>query len=197
MKPLSLLLAATFALHPLSQAEPAAPATITGELQKWHRVTLSFTGPQCSENGDPNPFLDYRLEVDFTHTLSGSTLKVPGYFAADGNAGETSADSGNIWRAHFSPPETGEWTYKATLVSGENIAVESGTGTPAPLDGNATGIVTGKFTISPSDKTGADNRSRGTLRYVGERYLRWAETGEYFLETGSRRARESLCLRGF
>ncbi len=181
MKTLLFLIAASVAIHSLSQAETVP----TGELKKWHRVTLSFTGPQCSENGDPNPFLDYRLEVDFTHTLSGSTLKIPGYFAADGNAGETSADSGNIWRAHFSPPETGEWTYKATLVSGENIAVGSGTGTPAPLDGNATGIVTGKFTISPSDKTGTDNRSRGTLRYVGERYLRWAETGEYFLKQGA------------
>ncbi len=182
MKSLCLALATTLFLLVLS---PAAPETITGELQKWHRVTLSFTGPQCSEIGDPNPFLDYRLEVDFTHTLSGTTLKVPGYFAADGNAGETSADSGNIWRAHFSPPETGEWTYKATLVSGENISVESAKGTPTPLDGDETGMVTGKFTISPSDKTGPDNRSRGTLRYVGERYLRWAETGEYFLKQGA------------
>ncbi len=195
MKPLPLLLAATFAFHSFSHAEtgqtpaavfPEASGTgIQGELKKWHRINISFAGPQSSEDADPNPFLDYRLEVVFTHTLSGITLKVPGYFAADGRAGETSADSGNIWRAHFSPPETGDWTFEATLVAGKNIAVESGKGTPATLDGDESGTVAGKFTIAPSDKTGRDNRSRGNLRYVGERYLRWAETGDYFLKQGA------------
>ena len=105
--------------------------TITGELQKWHRVTLSFTGPQCSENGDPNPFLDYRLEVDFTHTLSGSTLKVPGYFAADGNAGETF----RRLRKHLAEPiflhrrqESGPTRPRSFRE--KDIAVGSGTGAP-------------------------------------------------------------------
>lgn len=32
---------------------------------------------------------------------------MPGYFAADGNAAETSAKSGNKWRVHFATDKTG------------------------------------------------------------------------------------------
>jgi hypothetical protein len=37
----------------------------------------------------------------------------------------------------------------------------------------------------PSDKTGRDHRGKGRLQYVGGRYLRFAETGEYFLKQGA------------
>ena len=40
---------------------------------------------------------------------SGKRHTVPGFFAADGKAAETSAKAGNQWRAHFAPDETGEW----------------------------------------------------------------------------------------
>ncbi len=182
------ILAGLFAI-PILTAQPSAvletkEAGIYGELRKWHRITVSFKGPECSEQGEPNPFLDFRLTVTFTHSGSGRTLVVPGYFAADGFAGETSADSGDVWRAHFSPPETGEWTFVAELVGGENIAVNDGSGDPAPLNDDATGKVLGSFSISASDKAGRDNRARGLLEYVGERYLRWAETGRYFTKQG-------------
>ncbi|MFK7852101.1 MAG: DUF5060 domain-containing protein [Akkermansiaceae bacterium] len=160
----------------------------TGEsYKKWHRMTFAFEGPQSSEQATPNPFLDYRLDMTFTHSATGKTLKVPGYYAADGRAGETSADSGNIWRAHFVPSENGEWKWKAEFRSGKGIAVDEmeGTGMPAFLDGGAEGIADGKFQVGPSDKKGRDNRSRGMLGYVGERYLKWAETGEYFLKQGA------------
>ena len=63
-------------------------------LKKWHKVTLTFTGPETSETDEYNPFTNYRLDVIFTHIESGETCKVPGYFAANGNAGETSATTG-------------------------------------------------------------------------------------------------------
>lgn len=156
-------------------------AGVHGELKKWHRVTVSFEGPESSEKGDINPFLDYRLTVRFTHPASGKTLVVPGYFATDGFAGETGADSGKIWRAHLSPPETGEWTYSADFVSGKNIAVTHDAGKPASISGSASG----KFTVAASDKAGRDNRAKGLLEYDGTRYLRWAETGNYFLKQGA------------
>jgi hypothetical protein len=74
---------------------------ITGELKRWHKVTLTLDGPSASEAGTPNPFMDYRMNVTFSNTVSGLTYLVPGYFAADGNASETSATSGNKWRAHL------------------------------------------------------------------------------------------------
>jgi Domain of unknown function (DUF5060) len=68
------------------------PQEVSGELLQWHDVILTFAGPETSETADPNPFLFYRLDVTFTR--GGRSLVVPGYFAADGNAAESSANSG-------------------------------------------------------------------------------------------------------
>ena len=61
---------------------------LTGDLRKWQPLALTFEGPETSEEAQPNPFTDYRLEVTF-HKGSRKFI-VPGYFAADGNAAETS-----------------------------------------------------------------------------------------------------------
>ncbi|UCC22254.1 MAG: DUF5060 domain-containing protein [Planctomycetota bacterium] len=158
----------------------AGTVDVTGELKKWHKVTLTFEGPDANEVTGANPFLDYRLSVFFT---KGSRCYiVPGYYAADGNAGETGAIAGNKWRVHFVPDATGRWTYMASFRTGPNIAVcpEAGAGRPAHFDG-----VTGTFDVARTDKTGRDFRGKGMLQYVGERYLRFAETGEYFLKGGA------------
>lgn len=34
--------------------------SITGELKKWHTVTLTFEGPEVSETDEYNPFLNYQ-----------------------------------------------------------------------------------------------------------------------------------------
>lgn len=48
---------------------------ISGELKKWHIVTMDFEGPEATESdNEPNPFLDYRLNVEFvgpTRTITG------------------------------------------------------------------------------------------------------------------------------
>jgi hypothetical protein len=153
---------------------------VTGELKKWHKVTLTFEGPDANEVPGPNPFLDYRLNVFFT---KGSRCYiVPGYYAADGDASETSASKGNKWRVHFAPDATGRWTYVVSFRTGSNIAVcpEAGAGWPVYFDG-----VTGTFDVAETDKTGRDFRGKGMLQYVGERYLRFAETSEYFLKGGA------------
>jgi hypothetical protein len=158
----------------------AAPA-VTGEQQLWHKVTLTWSGPETSETAAENPFLDYRLEVTFTHRSGKPSYRVPGYFAADGNAAESSAASGNQWRVHFAPDKAGEWTYKASMVKGPRVAVEAGPGTPvAGIDGDS-----GTLRISPSRKRGRDFRAQGRLGYVGEHFLRFAGTGGYFLKIGT------------
>ena len=160
---------------------PADAANITGELRKWHKVTLSFQGPDTSETATPNPFTNYRLDVTFRHAASGKTYLVPGYYAADGNAGNTSASSGNVWRAHFAPDETGTWSYTASFRSGSNVA----TGTPG--SGSSAGHFdgeTGNLNISPTDKSGRDLRGKGRLQYVGKHHLRFAQTGDYFMKAG-------------
>lgn len=77
----------------------SSDALITGEQRAHHLVTLSYTGPQADESGTPNPFLDYRLNVTFTDGTR--TLVVPGFFAADGNALQTGAASGEIYTLYI------------------------------------------------------------------------------------------------
>ena len=161
----------------------SAAAEVSGELKKWHKVTLTFDGPQTSEQADPNPFLDYRLNVVFTHSASGTRLVVPGYYATDGNAANTSADSGNKWRAHLAPTQTGTWDYLVSFREGTDIAVSAAE--DAGESGGFMDGATGSFEVGPTDKTGRDLRAKGLLQYVGEHYLRFAETGEYFLKAGA------------
>jgi len=155
--------------------------TITGELKKWHKVTLSFNGPQTSEAATPNPFADYRLNVTFTNGTRSYT--VPGFYAADGNAANTSATTGKVWQVHFAPDEVGTWTYTASFRTGNDIAISN-----APNAGTSAGYfdgVTRTFTIAASDKSGRDFRGKGRLEYVGEHYLRFRDNGEYFIKAGA------------
>ena len=108
-------------------------------------------------------------------------ILVPGYFAADGNAAETSAISGRVFRAHLAPPLAGTWSARVEFTSGTDVAVFGG-GTPVSgLHGTTT-----SFTIAESDKVAPDLRAKGMLLpAVGERYLVFNGTGERFLKSGA------------
>jgi hypothetical protein len=171
----------TVLLAAVSCSKPPEPS-VSGPHKLWHKVTVAFGGPQTREDSDPNPFRDYRFNVNFTHAGSGASYTVPGYFAADGNAAETSAKAGNQWRAHFTPDKEGEWRFTASFRSGRDVAMslEPDAGEPASFDG-----AFGAFTVGPTDKTGRDFRVQGILRYTGEHYLKHAGSGEYFLKGGA------------
>lgn len=132
-----------------------------GELQKWHKVTLDVEGPQAGEMDEENPFLQYKFDVEFRHNASGKRYLVPGYFAADGQAGESGATEGNVWRVHFAPDETGEWKYKVLFFEGKWAALrDTSKLSPVPsING-----LQGEFVIAPSDKEGRDFRSKGRDR---------------------------------
>jgi hypothetical protein len=155
--------------------------TITGELKQWHKVTLTLDGPFARERDtDPNPFTDYCLTVTFTHESGSPRHVVPGYFAADGNAASTSAESGTKWRAHLSPDKAGQWRYAVAFVKGRLVAVSEAPGEALkPFDG-----LSGSFSVAISDKAGRDFRAKGRLQYVGKHHLRFAGSGEYFLKAG-------------
>jgi hypothetical protein len=180
--PRLLVVLALAALAPAALAPAEAPGSVSGELKQWHKVTLTLDGPRARERDTrPNPFVDYRLTVRFTHESGSPAYDVPGYFAADGNAGETSAEEGTKWRAHLSPDKPGRWTWRASMVHGPRVAVDpAATGDPvAGIDGTS-----GDFDVRPTDKAGRDFRARGRLQYVGGHYLRFAGTGEPFLKAG-------------
>ena len=162
---------------------PNAGLTITGELKQWHKVTLTFDGPRADESSTaPNPFMDYRMAVTFVHESGSPSYTVPGYFAADGDAANSSATSGNKWRVHLSPDAPGRWNYRLSFVSGKGVALAAATaGRPVvPLDGSR-----GWILIGATDKRAPDFRALGRLTYVGRHYLQFAGGGGYFLKLGA------------
>jgi hypothetical protein len=153
---------------------------VEGDLMEWHGVRITFDGPSSSETAKVNPFAHYRLNVTFTN--GEKTYVAPGFYAADGNAAETSAKAGNKWRVYFTPDCDGEWRFKASFRMGVNIAInpEPEAGTPTAFDG-----ATGSFHVSKTDKKSPDFRAKGLLQYVGEHYLKHAGNGEYYLKGGA------------
>ena len=163
----------------------AQTVEITGELKQWHTVSLTFDGPDSAEDATPNPFLDYRLNATFTN--GGTSYVVPGFYAADGDAANTGATSGNQWRVRFTPDRIGTWTWTLSFKQGTriNVAIEGVDPDPAdvlpwsPLDGSS-----GQFTIAASDKTGRDFRAHGRIRYADGHHFTFAGTGAPFVKTG-------------
>ncbi|MEL6939572.1 MAG: Calx-beta domain-containing protein, partial [Cyanobacteria bacterium J06598_1] len=170
-------------------------STVTGELKTWHKITVDFTGDFYSETTGINPFRDLRLDVTFTNATTGEELVVPGYFAADGDAANTGATAGNIWRAHFSPPSEGEWSYEASFRTGDSIAASLNLN-----EGTSGGIIDGQngtFFVEPTDKTGTDLRAKGLLKYVDGHYLQYTETEEYYLKSGLNSPENFLAYEDF
>lgn len=155
---------------------------IAGDLMQWHKVTLNMDGPFAHEMDNlPNPFTDYRMTVKFVHD-DGTELQVPGYFAADGNAANSGATSGNVWKAHFAPPIAGRWKYRIYFQEGKGVALDPSKArfSLSPFDS-----VGGEFVIAETDKSGKDFRAHGQLKYVGKRYLQFAGSEKYFLKVGA------------
>jgi len=102
-RPFLVALCALFFL----QIAPVQAATVSGETIKWFPITLDFDGPRASETDqNPNPFLDFRLNVTLTAPSGESTI-VPGFFAGDGNGNGTGGRIRPIfakvrtWRFHW------------------------------------------------------------------------------------------------
>ncbi|MEZ6045591.1 MAG: DUF5060 domain-containing protein [Planctomycetaceae bacterium] len=168
-----------------SDKEPAA----TQSIPKWEALTLDFEGPHHKiTDNDPNPFLDYRLQVTFT-SPSGKTHHVPGYFDGDGNG----APEGNRWRVKFSPDETGEWNYQASFRTGKDVAIDlkAESGAATAFDG-----ASGPFTVTPQPETAPPFYRQGRLNYVGEHYYKFAD-GPYWLKGGTDSPEDFLAYDGF
>ncbi len=146
---------------------------------KWHTVTFSFEGPKTSETAEENPFLNYRLEVEFVH--ANSKYNIRGFYAADGNAAASSASSGNIWQARFTPDQEGEWTYNARLYHGEDIALMTDMTQAESINLNE---ASGSFIVTRSEKDVPDFRGRGRLQ-IANGMFRFQDSDQYWLKTGT------------
>jgi hypothetical protein len=167
-------------------ATAGAEPTVSGDRETWHPLILTLRGPDTSETATPNPFLDVRLVVRFEH--ADTAFEVPGYYAADGNAAETGADAGDVWRVRFVPDRPGEWRYTVSFRTGEGIALSDEARAGSTLEGDGE---TGTVEVAP------DEEARGLLRYVGRRYLRFAGSGEWFLKSGADSPENFLAYEGF
>jgi hypothetical protein len=165
---------------------------LKGELKTWHALDLDCAGPAVAEADTYNPFLGYRMNVTFRQ--GSKVYVVPGFFAADGNAAESSTTKGNIWRAHFAPDSAGPWTYEVSFRRGENIAIslDPAEGEAANFDGES-----GSFEISSSDKTGVDFRAQGRLTHIGERYMQHLGSKKRFLKVGIDEPENFLAYKDF
>lgn len=163
--------------------DPTNVADIKGA--KWQKVTLDFAGPETSESAAINPFTDYRLDVTFTN--EDRSLTVPGYYAADGDAAETGAKTGNVWRVNFRPDEEGTWTWDAKLREGKDVVYSTTGGKSVPVEGQK-----GTLLVMP-----AKEGETGRLVRNHPRYLQWAETGEYFLKGGADSPENLLAYKDF
>lgn len=161
---------------------------VSGALTKWNKITFDFAGPQVSEtDNNPNPFLDFRLQVEFT-SPSGQTYNVPGFFAGDG----AGADSGTVWRVHFSPDESGEWSYKAAFKSGDEIAINlNQEGESVSFDG-----AEGTFQVEDLDTNAAGFYKWGRLEYVDKHYFKFRD-GDYWIKGGADSPENFLAYKGF
>lgn len=160
------------------QAGPAGQVEISPNPTRYQPVTLTLTGPRAGETDAVNPFRDFRFEVDLSHRGDKGSVEVtvPGYFAADGKAGETGATAGDKWRARFLPDRPGEWRYRVRFVVGtdaalsspeeESEAPESGT-EPLPSDG-----LEGAFAVAEGDEQAAGFYGTGPLTTVVPRERR-------------------------
>lgn len=143
------------------------PVVALSQQQQHQPIVLNFDVTETSEDSPVNPFTDYRLNVTFR--LGERSYVVPGYFAADGNAAETSAGTGKVWRCIFTPDSPGTWEYEVSFRQGNNIAVSLD-----PFAGLAVtphDARTGNFEVVPASSSQEGFSRHGRLVNNGSGYF--------------------------
>lgn len=174
---LAVLITMTYGLA-TNNVQAAPACSVKGSSKAYQPITIECQGPNVGENNSSNPFMNYRMTV--TVAGSGKSWKVPGYFAADGDAAQSSATNGNVWRAHFVPPTQGNYTYTVAFRQGNEVAIALNDNVGNPVAPNGTN---GSFNVGAPDSNAPGFYAQGKLRYVGKQYLRF-DNGEYFIKGG-------------
>ncbi len=175
--PLSFSLGLTMLI---ALATQTSAAEIVGNKVQWQPLTVIVNGPKTSEDATPNPFTDMRLDIEFQ---SGDhSLLVPGYYAADGDAAETSASSGNVWKAHFTPPAAGKWTATIHFKQGKMIAIDDSSSSGSPIKGDGETLT---IDVAAADPSAPHTLGMGKLQTTGGRYLRYGNSDIMYLKAGA------------
>ena len=163
-------------------SEPAVQTLLPLEL-----YTVCLSGPQASETGELNPFTDVRLSLKLAGP-DGLAREVPGYFAADGNAAETSAEAGDQWCVRLREAAVGDYTAAVRFERGPQLALK-----PVSTRGTALAAHDSTFGFRVSGTTEAD----GFLRYTGSGYPSFSESGKVFLKSGTNSPENFLAFADF
>ena len=162
----------------ISPSIQSAGPSISGSLEKWDKLKIEYTSDLDYDEDDWDTFIALRFDMYFT-SPSGKTYRVPGHFAADGDAGNTGAGIGNVWRCYFTPDEEGTWTYASSFREGFGITVDTSATIGTPIDFDAD---SGSFVITAC--TAGGPRCEGRLEYIDEVY-RKRRDGDYYIKSGA------------
>lgn len=172
----------------LDESDGNGTVSLTGEARVGHVVELVYRGPFAWETDIlPNPFLDYRLDVELVGP-GGASMTLPGFFDADGVGGE----HGHLWKARFRADVAGAWTATARFRVGAGVAasLEVDAGVPGFLDG-----VSVQIDVQELDPLAEGFMSQGRL-VAGEAYLRFSH-GSTFVRAGTNSPENLLAFAGF
>ncbi len=161
----------------------------TPVYSQWHLIELSFDGPETNELAEDNPFLNYKLSISFEHT--DIQYNVNGFYSTDGQSAETSAESGKIWKARFTPDRPGLWSYKAILYHGDSVALSSNIESAEIITEKS-----GSFLVTRTDKDGPDFRAYGRIG-VHNGYFKYQHSDRYWLKGGTDSPENFLAYEGF
>lgn len=179
----SALLLMSFVLCSSAAAVITHAEVERAEMRAHQPITINIYGPELSETGDQNPFLDYRCDVilsDFN-----TKITVPAYFAGEANTADSGAESGKLWRAHFVPPRAGPWTYEVRLLHGKDVAIaDKPEGESENGAKNEKETYSAEFAVDEVDPSQPQQRI-GKILAPGDGYLRYAGSGEVFIKGGA------------
>lgn len=169
---------------------------ISGKHAVWQRITIDIMGPMAREQ--PSTFRDIRADISFTHVDSNQSLTIPAYFAADGNAAQSSASQGSIWRAIFVADKAGLWRWTTSFRRGKDVAISH--------DPNAGRIdrkyhgKSGSFMVSdalkPATKDAHSFAAKGRITLSDSHYPKHTN-GDIFFKTGAGSPENILAYTGF
>ncbi len=157
----------------------------------WHPLVIDFLGPELDASDfDPNPFLDFKLDV-FFRGPNGAGYLVPGFFDGDGRGGSF----GNIWRVKFTPDRPGYWTYEVFFRQGQNIAVQPNYSESHPTAFNG---AEGFFFVKEQKKPAEGFLSKGRAVYHKDTYyLKTLGDGKFWIKGGTNSPENFLGYAGF
>ena len=151
---------------------------VSAKPLQWQPVRFTLSGRYAHElDVSPNPFLDYSFHAVFTHQASGQRLTRPGFFAADGESAESSAQSGTQWCVLASFDQPGSYQAEFFWAEGKGIALD--------LGAKGKKLATLDFEVSPAPADASGFYQKGRLNYVGQRLLQFSGNGEYFIKAGA------------